>query len=349
MGVVYRGRHAMLRRPTVIKLLDVDAITDASIARFEREVQLTCQLNNPNTIAIHHFGRTPENDFYYAMEYLEGLDLEELVERGGPQPAARVVHLLLQMCGSLYEAHSLGLVHRDVKPANIKLARRGGVPDVVKVLDFGLVKAVNDDKQAGLTAANVLTGTPLYISPEAINNPAIVNARSDLYAVGAVGYHLLTGRPPFLGDGLVQLLQQHVMEPPTPSSRLTAGPVSDALEAALLACLEKNPANRPQTARDLAAALRRCLEAGKWGVDDGERWWTLFERGELTPGGAAAGPASTFATGSAPARSASTLEDAPPPPRSAAATRVADAGFDPREEGTSAGAADVAATMVGGR
>ena len=305
MGVVYRGRHAMLRRPTVIKLLDVDAITDASIARFEREVQLTCQLNNPNTIAIHHFGRTPENDFYYAMEYLEGLDLEELVERGGPQPAARVVHLLLQMCGSLYEAHSLGLVHRDVKPANIKLARRGGVPDVVKVLDFGLVKAVNDDKQAGLTAANVLTGTPLYISPEAINNPAIVNARSDLYAVGAVGYHLLTGRPPFLGDGLVQLLQQHVMEPPTPSSRLTAGPVSDALEAALLACLEKNPANRPQTAR-----ISPRPSAAAWRPASGA--WTTASGGGRCSSGANSPPA---ARPRDPRRRSRPVRPPPVPPR----------------------------------
>ncbi|MGV2336039.1 MAG UNVERIFIED_CONTAM: serine/threonine protein kinase [Planctomycetaceae bacterium] len=166
MGVVYKGRHAMLRRPTAIKLLDVEKINAGSIARFEREVQITCQLNNPNTIAIYDYGRTPEGVFYYAMEYLDGINLENLVQVSGPLPESRVIHLLLQICGSLFEAHSKGLVHRDIKPANIMLNRRGGPPDVIKVLDFGLVKALDEKKQAGMTAANSLTGTPLYISPK---------------------------------------------------------------------------------------------------------------------------------------------------------------------------------------
>ena len=295
MGVVYRGRHALLRRPTAVKMLDVERITDASAARFEREVRLTCRLENPNTIAIYDYGRTPEGVFYYAMEYLEGLDLEELVGRFGPQPAGRAVHLLLQICGSLYEAHTMGLVHRDVKPANVMLARRGGVPDVVKVLDFGLVKAVNDEQQAGLTAANMLAGTPLYVSPEAVTSPTLVDARSDLYAVGAVGYFLLTGRPPFTGDGLVDLLQKHVTEPPVPPSKLVPG-LSDELEAALLACLEKSPAKRPQTARDLAGMLRRCPEAGAWTVEDGELWWSRYEHGDPPPARPAAESAPPAAT-----------------------------------------------------
>lgn len=282
MGVVYKGQHAMLRRQTAIKMLDVDKINDASIARFEREVQITCQLNNPNTIAIYDYGRTPEGVFYYAMEYLDGINLQALVDKAGPQPESRVIHLLLQICGSLFEAHSLGLVHRDIKPANIMLNRRGGLPDVIKVLDFGLVKALDEKKQAGMTAANSLTGTPLYLSPEGINTPALVDARSDIYAVGATGYFLLTGRPPFVSDNLVELLRMHSMESPLPPSQRLGRPVSEELEAAIMACLEKNPANRPQTARDLAGLLSQSPACGKWRVGDGDTWWGRYDRGQLS-------------------------------------------------------------------
>lgn len=286
MGVVYKGRHAMLRRPTAIKLLDVEKINPSSIARFEREVQITCQLNNPNTIAIYDYGRTPEGVFYYAMEYLDGINLENLVQVGGPLMENRVIHLLAQICGSLFEAHSKGLVHRDIKPANIMLNRRGGMPDVIKVLDFGLVKAIDEKKQAGMTAANSLTGTPLYISPEGINAPALVDARSDIYAVGATAYFLLTGQPPFVSDNLVDLLRRHVMDPPAPPSQRLGRQVSPELETAILACLEKNPANRPQTARDVISLLRKCPEFGTWTVDDGDAWWGRYERGQLSSGGA---------------------------------------------------------------
>jgi hypothetical protein len=165
MGVVYRAHHAMLRRPTAVKMLNGDKTTDTALRRFEREVQITSRLNHPNTISIYDFGRTPEGVFYYAMEYLDGIDLEDLVERYGPQPDQRVIGILKQVCGSLAEAHGLGLVHRDIKPANIILNKRGGLFDFVKVLDFGLVKAVDAGKEAALTAANNITGTPLYMSP----------------------------------------------------------------------------------------------------------------------------------------------------------------------------------------
>jgi hypothetical protein len=178
MGVVYKGHHAMLRRPTAIKLLDANKVTDESIARFEREVQITSQLTHPNTVAIFDYGRTPEGVFYYAMECIEGIDLQALVDRYGPQPPARVVHLLRQICGSLYEAHTMGMVHRDIKPANLMLTRRGGEPDVVKVLDFGLVKAREGEHRSDKDGA--LAGTPLYMSPEAIQFPASVDACSDL-------------------------------------------------------------------------------------------------------------------------------------------------------------------------
>ncbi len=282
MGMVYKGRHAMLQRPTAVKLLDIDRINDTSIARFEREVQITCQLNNPNTIAIYDYGRTPEGVFYYAMEYLDGITLQSLVDKSGPLPEGRVIHLLLQICGSLFEAHSQGLVHRDIKPANIMLNRRGGLPDVIKVLDFGLVKAVDAQKQSGMTAANSLTGTPLYISPEGVNSPSLVDHRSDIYAVGATGYFLLTGRPPFLSDNLVDLLRMHSMEAPLPPSQRLGQEVSTELEEVLLACLEKNPANRPQTARELSNILRQSAAFGSWRMEDGDAWWGRFERRQLS-------------------------------------------------------------------
>src|SRR5262245_9431061 len=188
MGVGYKGHHAMLRRPTAIKMLNVDKVNDASIARFEREVQTTCKLNNPNTIAIYDYGRTPEGIFYYAMEYLDGLDLQELVDRHGPLSEGRVIHILNGVCASLAEAHSLGLVHRDIKPANVMLKRRGGGADVVKVLDFGLVKAIDESKIT--LQSGTIAGTPLYMSPEAIQAPNHVDSRSDIYSIGALGYFL---------------------------------------------------------------------------------------------------------------------------------------------------------------
>lgn len=293
MGVVYRGHHAMLRRPTAIKMLNVDRVNEASIQRFEREVQITCKLNNPNTVAIYDYGRTPEGVFYYAMEFLDGIDLQNLVEKYGPQPEGRVIGILKQICGSLYEAHSLGLVHRDIKPANIMLNRRGGEPDVIKVLDFGLVKALDDEKQARESGAG-MSGTPLYMSPEAIQTPDLVDPRSDLYAVGAVGYFLLTGQPVFSASSLVELCQQHVTAlPDAPSQRLGKA-ISPELESALLACLEKSRAKRPQTARDLSLLLDRAPTAGSWSIDDAEAWWGRHERGQAAAasGGTNSGPPS---------------------------------------------------------
>lgn len=286
MGVVYRGHHAMLRRPTAIKLLSVDRVNESSIARFEQEVQITCKLNHPNTVAIYDYGRTPEGVFYYAMEFLDGIDLQVLVERYGPQSEGRVISILRQICGSLYEAHSQGLVHRDIKPANIMLNRRGGDPDVVKVLDFGLVMAVNVEKNPRGVVEGDAAGTPLYMSPEAIQTPESVDARSDLYAVGAVGYFLLTGQPVFTANSLVELCQQHLTAvPQSPSERLGQR-ISPELEAALLACLDKNRARRPQTARDLAQLLSRVPTANSWTLDDAEAWWGKHERahaGQPTP------------------------------------------------------------------
>lgn len=279
MGVVFKGRHAMLRRPAAIKLLNVDKVNDASIHRFEREVQITCKLNHPNTIAIYDYGRTPEGVFYYAMEYLDGIDLQSLVEKYGPQPEARVINILRQICGSLYEAHLQGLVHRDIKPANVMLNRRGAETDVVKVLDFGLVKAVDDTKQAAMTMANSLTGTPLYMAPEAIQSPGSVDARSDIYAVGALGYFLLTGQPVFEAETLIQLCQMHIDAVPVPPSKRTTQPVSAELEATLLKCLDKVRTRRPNTARDLAHLLQQVPVHGDWPETIAEAWWNSHEAG----------------------------------------------------------------------
>lgn len=278
MGVVYKGYHAMLRRPTAVKLLDIDKVNETSIARFEREVQITCQLNHPNTVAIFDFGRTPEGVFYYAMEYLNGIDLQTLVERYGPQEEKRVIHILQQICGSLYEAHSLGLVHRDIKPANTMLNRRGFEPDVVKVLDFGLVKALDEERHANSTSAGSLTGTPQYMSPESIQSPTSVDARTDIYAVGAVGYFLLTGTPVFQGQSVVELCNMHVNQTPQPPSERLGKPVSKELEHAILSCLDKSRAKRPQTARDLSQLLSLSPEANLWSLEDADRWWSQHER-----------------------------------------------------------------------
>ncbi len=219
------------------------------------------------------------------MEFLDGIDLQNLIEKYGPQPEGRtVIRILTQICGSLYEAHSLGLVHRDIKPANIMLNRRGCDADVVKVLDFGLVKAVDEAKQSGMTAANSLTGTPLYMAPEAIQTPNSIDARSDLYAVGAVGYFLLTGKPVFDATSIVELYQQHVSAVPDPPSQRLGKSVSSELEHAILACLEKSRSRRPHTARDLAQLLARCPSARQWSVEEAEEWWSKHERGAAGPG-----------------------------------------------------------------
>jgi eukaryotic-like serine/threonine-protein kinase len=273
MGVVYRGRHALLRRPTAIKLLDAEKTTERAISRFEREVHLTSQLTHPNTIAIYDYGRTPEGVFYYAMEYLDGINLDELIERHGPQPEGRVVHILLQICGSLTEAHGIGLIHRDIKPANIVLCQRGGHYDVVKVLDFGLVKSIDSERETQITLAGSIAGTPLYLAPEAIEHHEQVDARSDLYAVGAVGYFLLTGTPVFQGTSITEVCMQQVHAPPERPSVRLGRPVSPELEDLLLACLAKDPTDRPASADELAEQLAKCRTCGEWTRADAAAWW----------------------------------------------------------------------------
>jgi len=270
MGQVYRATHALLRRPAAIKLLREGQVTDAAMRRFEREVQLTSELTHPNTIAIFDYGHTPDGVFYYVMEYLGGLDLGTLVEQYGPQPAGRVVRILRQVCGALDEAHTHGLVHRDIKPPNIILCECGNEPDVAKVLDFGLVKDLG--AEAG-TMENVVAGTPAYLSPEAIAQPDSVGPPSDLYAVGAVGYFLLTGKEVFERPTLPAILAAHLLDtPPPPHERLGAS-VNAMLEALVMECLGKDPANRPRSAQALREALGAIDLERPWSEEDARKWW----------------------------------------------------------------------------
>ncbi len=273
MGTVYKARHAMLRRPTAVKLLDVDKMSDAAVARFEREVQLTSALTHPNTVAVFDYGRTPDGIFYYAMEYLDGMNLDDLIKRYGPLPEARMAYILRQVCGSLAEAHAAGLVHRDVKPANIFLTCRGGLHDFVKVLDFGLAKALDGQESANVTNPNALMGTPLYLSPEAVNHPDAVDAHADVYAVGAVGYFMLTGAPVFSGTTVMEICMKHVREAPLPPSQRNGKPVNPALEALLLRCLAKAPADRPTDAAELLRELEACALAEIWTAANAGVWW----------------------------------------------------------------------------
>lgn len=273
MGVVYRASHAMLRRPTAVKLLPQTKAGEQAIARFEREVRLTARLTHPNTVTVFDYGRTPDGIFYYAMELLEGATLEEIVDVDGPQPAARVLHMLACTAGALAEAHDIGLIHRDIKPANVMMCRRGGELDVPKLLDFGLVKDLEASHTLSLTTTNTITGTPLYMPPEAIVSPDKVDARSDIYALGAVGYFMLTGTHVFEGDSVVEVCSRHLhAEPEHPADRMGKD-VPEDLALLLLRCLAKEPDDRPKSAAELRRHLLACVDAHAWAHDQAETWW----------------------------------------------------------------------------
>ncbi len=279
MGMVYHGRHQLLGRDVAIKVLEGDSeLTDVMIARFEREVQLTAQLQHPNTIGIYDFGHSGDGTFFYVMEYVDGITLQELVDRYGRQEPARVIHLLLQICGSLSEAHQLGMIHRDIKPSNILLTARAGLYDMIKLLDFGLVKRINSenpvaDSSVELTTADGITGTPMYMSPESVRDAATANERSDLYSVGAVGYILLTGEVLFDDESSVDVcLKQLNEDPQRPSERINQ-PLPEDLQNVLMSCLRKSPEERPMTADDLADSLQHCQDANHWTPADAIQWW----------------------------------------------------------------------------
>ena len=273
MGQVFRAKHAMMRRPTAIKLLAEDATRASALARFEREVQLTASLTHPNTITIFDYGRTPDGVFYYAMELLDGASVQEVVDVDGAQPPGRVLRIMGMVAGALAEAHRVGLVHRDIKPANILLCEQGGEPDVAKVVDFGLVKKVASDDDPRVSKEGSLVGTPQYMAPESIRAPDKVDARADLYALGAVAYFMLTGKPVFDGETVLELCGHHMLTEPTPPSQRGHRTIPADLEALVLSCLQKDPSARPASATQLLEAVRACSDVEPWTEDDARSWW----------------------------------------------------------------------------
>jgi hypothetical protein len=289
MGEVYRARHSLLKRPTAIKLLKDGAQNTAALARFEREVNSTARLSHPNTIAIYDYGRTPDGTFYYAMEYLDGITLNKCVAVDGAQPEARVVHIMIQACGSIAEAHAAGLVHRDIKPSNIMLCERGTLFDFVKIMDFGLVQVGDQTDLHGLTNNQSLTGTPQYLSPEAIRDPDLVDERSDLYQLGAIAYYLITGQPVFSGSNIYEVCAHHLNTQPEPPSKRLGAPLSPDLEEVILRCLEKDKRRRPVSAMALLEAFEACELVGRWSQREARAWWQVWLQKQLSNKQAEAG------------------------------------------------------------
>ena len=283
MGEVWQAKHELLIRPAAIKIIAPKALDEVSedrramfIRRFQREARATAALQSPHTIALYDFGVNEDGTLYYAMELLDGIDLQKLVVRHGPVPAERARHFLLQICHSLDEAHSVGLVHRDIKPSNLFTCRRGLDVDVLKVLDFGLVRieapAASHDR---LTAANRTIGSPAYMAPEAMMSARDADARADIYSVGCVAYWLLTGKQVFSGSNPMKVAARHLSDQPEPPSTRTKLPVPSAMDEIILACLAKQPGERTQTAAELARKLRAVEMEFPWDDERAHRWWQV--------------------------------------------------------------------------
>jgi serine/threonine-protein kinase len=280
MGEVWRARHRMLARDAAIKLIQPEMLSDQSSKnasliqrRFEQEARTTAMLRSPHTVELYDFGVTEDGAFYYVMELLDGIDLETLVNQFGPQPPARVVSILLQVCRSLSDAHRHGMIHRDIKPTNIFLCRMGNEFDFAKVLDFGLVKVLDND-QIGMTGEGATTGTPAYMAPEvALGNP--IDARTDLYGLGCVAYWLTTGCYVFEEKGATATMLAHVRKPPVPPSQRGELAIPASVEQVIMACLEKEPGQRPASADALAQMLERSRDSGTWTKEDAANWWQM--------------------------------------------------------------------------
>ena len=273
MSHVYFAQHELLKRPAAVKVLKAHLATDEVVARFRREAQLSSQLSHPNTIEIYDYGNTRDGRWYYAMEYLHGISLEALVRRDRPMPVARVVHALAHACGSLEEAHRRGWVHRDVKPDNIMLCVRGGQHDFVKVLDFGLIKQLRDPHTRDITQYAKVLGTPLYMSPERLRNPADADARADIYALAAVAYFALTGRPAFAAETDHDIVYRVLNEPAPTLAQGGARDVPEALEALVARCLAKDREARPATIAEVRAELEEIARRYPWTQAEARAWW----------------------------------------------------------------------------
>jgi eukaryotic-like serine/threonine-protein kinase len=289
MGEVYKATHRMLARPAAIKLIRPEVIGGTgqkarmAAKRFHREAEAAATLRSPHTVELYDFGVTDDGTLYFAMELLDGMDLESLIRQKGPLPAARVVYLLRQVCESLEEAHARGLVHRDIKPANIHVGRVGLRDDFVKVLDFGLVTSIAraTDEPSLATAIGVVHGTPAYMAPEMATGEK-VDGRADIYALGCVAYYMLTGHLVFEGGTLVQMVARRLNETPAPPSERTELPVPAALDAVVLGCLARRPDDRPQTAGDLDRALA-AVAVAPWTEEQARAWWNTNRPADLTP------------------------------------------------------------------
>jgi serine/threonine-protein kinase len=283
MGEVYLGEHVMLRRQCAVKLIRPDQAGDpTNLQRFEREVQAMATLTHWNTVEVYDFGHAEDGTFYYAMEYLPGLSLQELVEKHGPLPPERAIHFLRQICSALQEAHSLGIIHRDIKPSNVIACERGGQQDVAKLLDFGLVQCLGLSQEDGkLTVQGVILGSPPYMAPEQALGRSTLDARTDIYSVGALAYFLVTGQPPFVRESAMEMLVAHAHEKPSPPSDLRPS-LPDDLQAVIMKCLEKDPDLRYLTAEDLESALAQCGCSDSWTRRAASQWWDSIGS-EATP------------------------------------------------------------------
>ncbi|MEW4487228.1 serine/threonine-protein kinase [Thalassoglobus sp. JC818] len=272
MGEVHLAEHLLLKRPCAIKLIRPEMAGDPqTLARFEREVRSTAQLTHWNTVEIYDYGVSEDGTFYYVMEYLPGMNLDQIVEMHGPMPDERLVHFFKQTCDALAEAHDQGLVHRDIKPANIFAAKRGGTYDVAKLLDFGLVRSQHVDLDTKITQEGRIAGSPMYMAPEQASGD-VSDARADIYALGCVAYYVLTGKAPFQETNAVKLLLAHAQQ--TPVSLRTHNPnVSEELEAIVLKCLAKNPDDRFQSVEELREALQTVPLTEPWTRERAREWW----------------------------------------------------------------------------